>query len=106
MTELNYEQRNALLARGYNIIDVKVDGKWRYIWPEPLEEKVFALYEQWVDAPIGEGEIGHNSGEIENNLFNACNEIVERWFPNWETYDNAQFSRENPFERESLHLNE
>ena len=70
MTELNVEQMGALLARGYHIISVKVNGQWHYIWPEPLEEKVFELYTQWVNAPIGEGEIGHNSGKIENNLWN------------------------------------
>ena len=87
MIELNVEQMGALLACGYHIISVKVKGQWHYIWPEPLEEKVFELYTQWVNAPIGEGEIGHNSGKIENNLWNACNEIVERWFPNWEKWD-------------------
>lgn len=87
----DWEQRKQLLADGHNIINVTVDGKYRYILPEPLEELVFGLYEAWVDAPFNEGDVGYNSQKIENNLRFACDEIVERWFPDWEQYENLKY---------------
>lgn len=88
---IDREQRERLLEDGHNIINVIVDGKYRYILPEPLEEKVFDLYDEWVEAPFHEGEVGYNSQKIENNLRFACDEIVERWFPDWKQYENLKY---------------
>lgn len=79
MTELTPEQMGALLARGYHIISVKAKGKWHYIWPEPLEEKVFAVYAELIESSMPQ--------EIEDKIRPACSAIVESWFHSWETWD-------------------
>ena len=88
MEEVDFKRRNIMLDLGYIVIDVKVNGEMHYVWPGRVEEKAFEIYNDWIEGSFKKHI--KDDQKIEIALRDACSDIVSSWFPNWETWDDAQ----------------